>query len=88
MRLGIIQKSVSLVGNEFNTARISPHEQFQLDNYCGVCVFSPPHAEERRMWDVKRGGLNEKKKMEKRMEKMRQTGSQCLQTDTLDEGES
>lgn len=37
-----------------------PSEQFQLDNYCGVCVFSPLHAEERRMWDVERDGLNQK----------------------------
>lgn len=62
-----------------------PREQFQLDNYGGVCVFSPLHAEERRMWCVEKGGLNQKNG-EKNGENEAVVQS-ALQTDTANQEE-
>lgn len=75
-------KSVSLVSNEFNTARVAPTSSSSWvitveSAFFVFFVFFPPlHAEEEKDVGCQRGGLDQKKKkkMEKRMEKMRQMG--------------
>lgn len=56
---GRIQSLVSMVGNEFDTGKIAPMSSSSWI-ITVESAFFPLHAEERRIWDVERGGLNQK----------------------------